>query len=79
MKLAKQYPTTDEVYILCLATHNGGNTVFNVTTLFCELYIFQEVLNFAKQSLTTEEVKELLSGTVNGKKRSSFWQQNSVQ
>jgi hypothetical protein len=38
-----------------------------VTTLFCELDIFQEVLNFAKRSLTTEEEKELLLATVNGK------------
>ena len=49
-------------------THNGGNTVFHVTTLTCELDIFQKVLNFSKRSLTTEEVKELLLATVNGKK-----------
>ena len=44
LQLAKENLTTEEVNIMFLATHYFGRTFFHMTTLFCELDLFQEIL-----------------------------------
>jgi endo-1,4-beta-D-glucanase Y len=44
---------------LLLATDNEGRTGFFVARNFYKLDLFQEILNWAKYNLTTEEVIKL--------------------
>jgi len=48
---------------LLLATDDKGRTVFLVAVEENELQILQEVMKWAKEKLTTEEVKKFLLAT----------------
>jgi aminoglycoside N3'-acetyltransferase len=55
--LAKENLTTKEVNKLLLATDNEGRTVFHLAADFYKLEVFQGILDWAKDNLTTEEIK----------------------
>jgi len=57
---------------LLLATDNEGRTVFYLAAEFYKLQVFQGILDWAKDNLTTEEVKKLLLAT--DSKRSTAFQ-----
>jgi ankyrin repeat protein len=44
---------------LLLATDNEGRTVLHVAVRFCNLEVFQGILNCAKVLLTREEINKL--------------------
>jgi hypothetical protein len=41
---------------MLFATDNEGRTFVHVATEFCELEVFQRIMNFAKGNVTKEEV-----------------------
>jgi len=48
-----------------LAKYNEGRTVFHTTAIFSKLGVFQGLLNWAKNNITTVEVNKLLLATDN--------------